>query len=343
MKQTLKFTAAAVGLAACMVTPCAAQSSLLVYGIADVYTGRYQLSGRDDTGVVGSGGLSTSRIGFRGSEDLGGGYRINLDLTAFIRMDTGEQGRFPGDPLWSQRASLGVSGWFGSVDAGRVATPLFVTMISTNPFGDSSSFSPIFLHLYTGGQPLAAPLTTQDFAANNSITYISPVFAGLKLRAQYGFREVPGQSDEARIGASLNYDWRALNAQVAYARDSYPLLAGETEQTTWLGTLTYDFKFAKLYGQYAISDYDTLDRDYDTFEIGVILPVFRSSQILVSWANTQRDDAAANAIDPERNTVALSYVYNWSKRTEVYCIAMRDKVTDLNSGTSAVIGMRHKY
>lgn len=343
MKHVVKLTAAATVLAASIAVPCAAQSSLQVYGIADVYTGRYQLSGRDDTSVVGSGGLSTSRIGFRGSEDLGGGYRVNLDLTAFMRMDTGEQGRFPGDPLFSQRASLGVSGPFGSVDLGRVSTPLFVTMISTNPFGDSSSFSPIFLHLYTGGQPLGAPLTTQDFAANNSITYISPGFAGLKLRAQYGFRKAAGESNEARLGASLNYEWRDLNAQIAYGRDKYPLLAGETEQTTWLGSLTYNFRFVKLYGQYATSEYDTLNREYDTFELGAAVPVFGHSQILVSWARTKQDNPAPSAIDPERNTVALSYVYAASKRTELYCIAMRDKVTDLDSGTSAVIGMRHRY
>ncbi len=343
MKSILKFTAAAV-LAACAAAPCLAQSNLLIYGIADVYTGRYQLSGRDDVNVVGSGGLSTSRIGFRGTEDLGGGYKVNVDLTAFVRMDTGEQGRFPGDPLWSQRASLGVSSPFGSVDLGRVATPLFVTMISSNPFGDSSSFSPIFLHLYTGGQPLAAPLTTQDFAANNSITYQSPILAGLKLRAQYAFSEVADKSGEARLGFSLNYDWRDLNAQVAYAQDKYPLLLNETEQNTWLGALTYDFKLVKLYGQYARSvEYEALKREYDTFEIGASVPIFSHSQILVSWAKTSLDNPAPAAIDPDRNTVTLAYVFAASKRTELYCMAMYDKVTDLDSGTSAVIGMRHRY
>ncbi|MGA1059639.1 MAG: porin, partial [Burkholderiaceae bacterium] len=43
---------------------------------------------------MGSSGLSTSRIGFKGSEDLGGGMQASFQLEGTLNVDTGENANY---------------------------------------------------------------------------------------------------------------------------------------------------------------------------------------------------------------------------------------------------------
>ena len=88
-----------------------AQSSVEVSGLVDVFAGSIKNSG--DAGrksVVDSGGLTTSWFGFKGTEDLGGGLKANFQLTSFIKVDTGSQGRFANDTFFSRDANVSLSG-----------------------------------------------------------------------------------------------------------------------------------------------------------------------------------------------------------------------------------------
>ena len=69
MKKTL------IALAAFAATAAFAQSSVTLYGIADVYVGQTKTFGGTSQTVVNSGGLSTSRIGLSVKEDLGSGLQ----------------------------------------------------------------------------------------------------------------------------------------------------------------------------------------------------------------------------------------------------------------------------
>lgn len=117
----MKKTRLALALASCMVAGSAmAQSSVTVSGLVDAYVGSMKNSG--DTGskaTVGSGGMTTSWIGFKGIEDLGGGLRAEFALTSFFQADTGAYGRFGGDNLFSRDANVGLAGDFGRVSLGR--------------------------------------------------------------------------------------------------------------------------------------------------------------------------------------------------------------------------------
>ena len=53
---------------------------------------------------------------------------------------------------------VGLQAPWGTLRLGRITTPNFISTIRLNPFGDSTTFNPITLHTYVGGQPLdAAP------------------------------------------------------------------------------------------------------------------------------------------------------------------------------------------
>ena len=80
-----KFLAAVI--ATCFAAPVMAQSSVTMYGIADA--GLMKQSGQSLRVV--SGIADGSRLGFKGSEDIGGGYKAIFNLEARVELDNGGQ------------------------------------------------------------------------------------------------------------------------------------------------------------------------------------------------------------------------------------------------------------
>lgn len=90
MKKTFAFTALATAALA-----CSAQTSLTVYGVVDV--GVTQVSGLKGGSLkqLNSGIMDGSRVGFRGNEDLGGGWRAIFTLESRLEVDTGGSSNRP--------------------------------------------------------------------------------------------------------------------------------------------------------------------------------------------------------------------------------------------------------
>ena len=84
-------TTALAALVALGATAAHAQSSVSVYGLIDLSMGQSQAPGAKATKNVNSGNMSTSFIGFKGSEDLGGGLKANFQLEQRLDLDTGAQ------------------------------------------------------------------------------------------------------------------------------------------------------------------------------------------------------------------------------------------------------------
>ncbi len=90
-----------------------AQSSVTLYGIADVVIHK----DKNVSAAMTSGGVSTSRLGFKGSEDLGGGLMANFKIERSIALDTGSDAG-----SWDRYAYVGLSGGFGEVKLGKTGT-----------------------------------------------------------------------------------------------------------------------------------------------------------------------------------------------------------------------------
>ena len=85
--QTMKtMLAAAVGLAC---GAASAQSGVTIFGVVDTNVQQTRADGVGRTTGVGNGGYATSRIGFRGTEDLGGGLSAGFWLEGSLNSDTG--------------------------------------------------------------------------------------------------------------------------------------------------------------------------------------------------------------------------------------------------------------
>ena len=351
-----------------------AQSSVTVYGTIDAYAGSRQLAGGTRASVLNDGGMSTSYFGFKGTEDLGNDLKANFELAGFFGADSGAGGRFANDPLFARQAKVGLSGKFGAIDAGRNSTPYFISMISFNPFGDSSAFSPIFLHTYTGGQfPISAPpLNALDSGMANMIQYTMPATGGFTGSLQYGLGEVAGDTSKNRVSGRLHYNNGPLALAFAIDRSTTSLGAlatipnSENRQASYMGGATYDFGAVKLFAQYeqTVQEFNAAntDRKFKTYQLGASVPM-GAGKFLVSWANTKIDLPAAgvspytvvpgfpalpagvatSGVDPKRDTVTFGYDHALSKRTDVYALLMVDKYTGLETGKSMGVGIRHRF
>mgnify|MGYP006202297857 CR=1 FL=1 len=107
-----------------------AQSSVTLYGIADMnIASRKSADTGERTTQVNSSGIYESRIGFKGSEDLGGGLKANFQLEQGIAMNTGATNGF------SRQSWVGLSGGFGAVKLGRALTAFQAPVNATDPWG----------------------------------------------------------------------------------------------------------------------------------------------------------------------------------------------------------------
>ena len=116
-----------------------AQSSVQVYGLIDAgvdYTTNANAAKGSATRVI-SGGKNTSRWGFRGSEDLGGGLKAVFNLDGGILMDTGNLDGV----LFKREAVVGLEGEYGRVVVGRSFTTTYEFVIAYDPLGYAPNYS----------------------------------------------------------------------------------------------------------------------------------------------------------------------------------------------------------
>ncbi|MFO1326755.1 MAG: porin [Rubrivivax sp.] len=322
--------------------PAFAQGSVQLNGVFDVYAGQRQLAGAGRAHRVESGGMTTSRWGVDGAEDLGGGLKAVFALSAFLRVDSGDTGRSPADGFWRRAAYVGLEGSWGSLRLGRVVTPTFVNAIRFSPFADSSAFGPYIAHVYTGAQPMVTPMTVPDSAADNAIAYGTPVLGGFSGTLMLSMGETPGTGD--RLVAAGSYAVGPFAAGLGGERVKAPhsLPAGVSRIDHLQAGLSWDLKALKLFGTWARSEM-TLPagtRDLHTWQLGLTAPA-GAGLLMAAWGSTSKREPAL--ADARRRTLSVGYDHPLSKRTDLYAVAMRDQVTSLSNGHTLALGVRHRF
>ena len=345
-----------IALSAAMlcITAAQAQSSVQVTGVVDMYVGSLKFAGeKDKTNVVGSGGMTTSWFGFKGTEDLGGGLKAHFNLTSFMRADTGTPGRFTNDPFFSRDANVSLSGGFGSVMLGRGLAPNFLPTILSNPLGDSFTFAPLVLHANvplfpnanntTGwgvGAKALGRTTPADTGWSNEIIYSTPSIGGLKANVHYQFGEQAGNNSKKNVGLNALYFGGPLTLTAFYERaqidNPVNVLLANTRKDWMLGG-AYDFSVAKAFLSYGQSTADGSDEKAKTAQVGASVPL-GGGKVLASYAQTKLSLANLS-----RKTFTVGYDYELSKRTDAYAMVMNDRITTFDSGTSLAVGIRHRF
>jgi predicted porin len=204
-------TRAAVAAIAMASGAASAQTSVQIYGLMDAgieHVSNASASGGGVTKVY-SGGSNNSRLGFRGTEELGGGLKAVFNLESGLLIDTGN---YDGG-LFRRQANVGLEGKFGRVVIGRSYTTVYDFI---NPF-DPMGYAPRYSWIPTGNGTLANKygMTT---AFDNIIKY-QGTFNKLKVGASYGAGEVAGSSSDGRkLAAGAAYELGALRFVVTGER-----------------------------------------------------------------------------------------------------------------------------
>ena len=306
-----------------------AQSNVTVFGLMDLSVGSTKAPGGIANRDVDSGKMTTSYFGLRGSEDLGGGLSAVFRLEHFLRADTGEAGRFNGDSFWSRTASVGLSHKdYGTLTLGRNTTPLFVATINFNPFGDSFGLSPAVRHYFTSGT------ATGDSAWNDSIVYSSRVFGGLRVGAAVT-TDTNGAGGR-NTGFNLGYSAGPLAAALVFQDVEKDGATPVQDTRTWQLSGSYNAGIAKLFAQVGTVDNKTTGNDYDLTGLGASVPV-GAGFVLAYWGQIKPATGA------KRTTVTVGYDHYVSKRTDLYAVAMSDKLSGLSSGHGYSLGIRHRF
>ncbi|MBO9689710.1 porin [Roseateles chitosanitabidus] len=308
-----------------------AQSSVSLYGLVDVSVGSSKNPGAvDAVKNVESGKMSTSFIGFKGNEDLGDGLSAFFQLDAFLRADGGQSGRYNGDAFWARNAFVGLrSKDWGDLKLGRNTTPLFVATLSFNPFGDSFGYSPSIRHIFTSNT------TTGDSGWSDSVLYTTPTMSGFSGTAFVAAGEGQGGRN---TGLSAQYNAGGpFAASIVFQKVGKDGGATPVDDSkTWLGGLAYDLGVVKLFGQYGKVDNTTRHVDYKIYELGGAVPV-GPGKILAQYGQI------SPSVGARRKTFTVGYDHWLSKRTDVYAMAMSDKLTGLSGGNSFSVGLRHRF
>lgn len=326
--------------ACCSLVPAAhAQNSVQLYGLIDMTAGAFQAPGGERVWRADGGGMTTSFLGFRGTEDLGGGLRAKFVLNHFLRPDSGGAGRFDGDAFWARDAYVGLSGAFGTSTLGRNTTPLFVSSLLFNAFGDSYAFSPTMRQLFT---PTLVPFYG-DSGWNNSLAYTSNENDGLTVNLIGNLGEgAPGATGK-NMGASFVYFNGPLGATAAWQKvrnGRFTPPAGWGGQSTWQVGLSYDLTVAKLFGQYTEVETNAAAKSkLKLWSFGTAVPL-GDGKVLAQYAHSR-----AQGVDggPTHRTLSVGYDHFLSKRTDVYAVYMNERITGLGKANSAAAGIRMRF
>ncbi|WP_207003783.1 porin [Trinickia mobilis] len=223
-----------------------AQSSVTLYGVID--TGfLYQsanaanFQSKINLGHVyelKDGGIYSSIWGLKGSEDLGGGYKANFKLQGSFNSSNGKTGLAdtPGaTAMFNQQTTLGVSGPFGSIDAGRQIVPMIYAMADTDvrnaQYFGSIPTAWLGLNQAANWQGLSTNGPIGALHGDNAIVYQSPKFYGASLALEYAPGGVPGKfQGGTRESAVLKYSNYGLNLAAVYynGHDTNPTMQTAT-------------------------------------------------------------------------------------------------------------------
>jgi len=346
MSRSLKAVAGAAALLC--VGLAHAQSTVNIYGLMDAAAGSFQMAGADSTTKVQSGNMTTSFIGFNGSEDVGGGLKITFAMEHFLQADAGTAGRFVGDRFWARNAYVGLATNYGEYQFGRTTTTMFVSTLMFNALGDSFAFSPSILQVLTpqtSNRPTGAQMLAWygDTGWSNSALFKSKSWNGLSVNLQANAGEGAANAYGKNFGGNVLYMNGPLAATVSYSKvknDVNGAPAGFEDQETKQVGAWYDFGVVKLFGQYtAVDTTATVDTGTDIWGLGASIPL-AGGKVLAQYGHAKED---GNAVEKTNKTLTLGYDYNLSKRTEVYAIYMQDKVTGYDTGDTYAVGIRHKF
>jgi len=302
-----KLLAIAVG-AAMVAGSAAAMAEATIYGKIHVSvdsldngaSGSATTGNQDNSGITVS--SNSSRLGIKGSEDLGGG------LSAIYKYETSTDYSTSAAVNGNRNAYLGLKGGFGTFLAGRHDTPFKTIGRKNDLFGDTIADSRNLTN--DGGN---------DARADNVLVYANQ-FGAVSLALAYVVDD--GIKDAGATSGSLGFKQGPLNLAVAFQSIGKGEFGPGTAKDASASRITAGYKMGSaaihaLYQQEtAMGGVDGADGD--TWGLGAS---FKSGMNTFKLQYFDRsNDVASGAAKDDGNMVALGVDHSMSKSTKVYAV-----------------------
>ena len=323
---------------------------MTLYGVVDL---GYNTSKLSDGATVTSktAGLTSiasgSRVGFKGTEDLGGGLKANFVIEAGLKPDEKDM-EFGKN---NRQSYVGLAGAFGSVNLGRQYTPIHGVQGAYDTNGNATAAG------WLGG-------ATNLVRASNLIAYSTPSFNGFTLTAGVGY----GEAEQTT--ASTNKSGNVTTVGVTYANG--PLTVQAATETVKLSALSvtlpggsaatalsdalasrkansfgasYDFGMAKLTAVRTTAKAGSAADagEFNTNNFGVSVPV-GAVTLNATVSNGDYKDSGAASVDVSGYQLGATYAL--SKRTTAYTFLGQGKdktATNAGKQETFAVGIRHTF
>jgi predicted porin len=290
-----------------------AQSSVTVYG-------RLNLSlehQKTDAGTNNVEQNNSSRIGFKGTEDLGGGMKAGFQLESGVSADTGAAA----GTFWGRQSEVNLSGSMGTLRLGNFTSEAYYASADyISMHNHDTGTSSDALYAYVGRN-------------TNKVAYRAPEFIkGLSLEGAVSLKEAAAKNT---VDFAANYANGPLQLGAGYEKN------GEVRQ----------FAVRGLYELGSVTLGAYVQQDKNAFAAGSRTNVRVSAMYAMGATEFHVNVGAAGKTGSVANSSAkqgtLGVNYNLSKRTKVYAFYTKvdDNAAALYGGdfSSLALGVRHNF
>lgn len=337
-----------------------AQSSVTLYGVADLgYNTDKKTVGTVATKTTGlTSILSGSRLGFRGTEDLGGGLKANFVMEYSVQPDEAATS------MANRQSFVGLSGGFGSVNLGRQYTQIHGVQGSFDANGNATAAG------WLG-------VGTSTVRQSNAIVYSTPSFSGFSAAVELGFAEAAQGGTNSVTGNAGNTTAFGLTyangpltvkaatesiklARLTYAApgvtaDANATVAANiglsnvtlsdalaTRKATSIGA-SYDLGVAKVMALSTSAKAGLTDKgEVKTSNFGVSVPM-GAITLNATVSNGKYIDSGAASV--KTNGYQVGANYSLSKRTTAYALMGqgKNKAATATKHDTFAMGVRHTF
>ncbi|MEO8545415.1 MAG: porin [Burkholderiaceae bacterium] len=316
----------AVSIAGLFLVPTVhAQSNVTLFGIADAAVRHVNNENLGSVSSLVSGSGSTSRIGFRGVEDLGGGLSASFHLEHGLTLDDGTANS--ATKFWDRRSTVSIaSKTAGEIRLGRDFVPTYRNWSRYDPFSyvGVARSSDFFSSSPTG--PIRSAFGSNNnttVRADNAVQYLLPKMGGLEGEIMVGL----GEGGDATAGRA-----KLAGVRLGFATKTFGVSAATMQSENSLTTLG-KFKDSAVGGNFKVGAVELSavwrQMKYSTVKQTNLLigaeATFGPHVAKASWHKVDMDGrvGATNVSANDATKLGLGYVYNMSKRTSIYSSVSR--------------------
>jgi predicted porin len=310
----MKHSAIFAASLACLCLSAQAQSNVTVYGRLNT-TFESQQDG--NAGRVTTLNNNSSRFGFRGTEDMGGGLKAGFVLESGFSSTTGAQSS---TALFARQASLQVT----SDTAGGLRLGNWF------PGSYFATADYVSNHNHDTGRSSDALYSFAAFPRNNKVGYFTPTIGGFNGELAYAFKD--GTNAKA-IDLSGNYVSGPLHAGAGYTKQD------KVQQTAVRGLYIAGPVTVGGYFQRESADGSVFGTSRNIYRLSGMYTM-GLSEFHLNFGGTDKGGTQAE----KATQSTLAYNYNLSKRTKLYTYYTKvSSATSANSSNSVAFGVRHNF